>query len=602
MTTSEQNLTRETRRPARARRGVAVCLSSLAAAPYAAGPAAGAQAASAEPLVVPSGDSGAEVPRRIHFDYVDEAGRLRGGSLVASLPEHPERAAASPAAWTTLRAAPEQQGGPQGNPAPSGAVGARLDLVFVGDGYRANQLDTYAQRVDEIVDGLFAIEPYRTYASYFSAHRVDVVSNESGVDHAPTYGIWKDTALDMTYWYQGVERSLFVDPSKAWSYANNVPGADMVVAVARNSLYGGLSLSGLDVVTVAGGNAGAPLILQHELGHGLGRLADEYFDLDGSTYTGAFEFGEPNLSRQSEFEMAATGSKWAAWLGEDDAESDGLVSTFEGAGLYQFGVFRPTAHSIMRTLGSRFNPPSREALVVELYKRVNPIDVTIDPNVFYDEGATLWVTPMRPLGHELLMRWTLDGAPIPGANGETLALCGLAMSAGWHAVGVEVTDPTPWVRDEAARAAHLTQSVYFVVNSGGSEGATSYCSAAPNSVGEGAHLQPLGTSSLAANDFGVALVGAPASQPGLLFLGASALQTPFGDGFLCVGGGLVRFPVQALGADGSLRLTIDWQALPAGAHVDAGELRRFQFWYRDPIGPGGSGFNLSDALAVRLCP
>ena len=28
----------------------------------------------------------------------------------------------------------------------------------------------------------------------------------------------------------------------------------------------------------------------------------------------------------------------------------------------------------------------------------------------------------------------------------------------------------------------------------------------------------------------------------------------------------------------------------------------FQYWYRDPTGPGGSGFNLSDGLNVTFCP
>ena len=27
----------------------------------------------------------------------------------------------------------------------------------------------------------------------------------------------------------------------------------------------------------------------------------------------------------------------------------------------------------------------------------------------------------------------------------------------------------------------------------------------------------------------------------------------------------------------------------------------FQFWFRDPAGPGGTGFNLTDALGVTFC-
>ena len=60
--------------------------------------------------------------------------------------------------------------------------------------------------------------------------------------------------MDMEYWHMGVERALWVDTSKAWSFANNAPDVDFVVAVARNQLYGGLSLTGTDVVTVSGGH------------------------------------------------------------------------------------------------------------------------------------------------------------------------------------------------------------------------------------------------------------------------------------------------------------------------------------------------------------
>ncbi len=37
-------------------------------------------------------------------------------------------------------------------------------------------------------------------------------------------------------------------------------------------------------------------------------------------------------------------------------------------------------------------------------------------------------------------------------------------------------------------------------------------------------------------------------------------------------------------------------------HIDAGETWYFQGWYRDPMGPCGTAFNLSNAIAVTFAP
>ena len=38
------------------------------------------------------------------------------------------------------------------------------------------------------------------------------------------------------------------------------------------------------------------------------------------------------------------------------------------------------------------------------------------------------------------------------------------------------------------------------------------------------------------------------------------------------------------------------------SQVQSGSILYFQVWYRDPGGPGGTDFNLSDALEVVFCP
>jgi hypothetical protein len=137
-------------------------------------------------------------------------------------------------------------------------------------------------------------------------------------------------------------------------------------------------------------------------------------------------------------------------------------------------------------------------------------------------------------------------------------------------------------------------------------GVTSYCVAAPNSAGAGAVISAGGSTSLAANDLELHAAGAVPGQFGLYFYGPDAAQQPFGDGFLCVSGGFFRLsPAQQATGAGAIDRAVDLTQPPmsgGAGEVLAGSTWRFQLWYRDPAGPGGAGFNLSDALEAVFCP
>ena len=133
-----------------------------------------------------------------------------------------------------------------------------------------------------------------------------------------------------------------------------------------------------------------------------------------------------------------------------------------------------------------------------------------------------------------------------------------------------------------------------------------YCTAALNSTGVGARLAVGGSQNLADNDFSVEAAGARPLAFGLIYYGPNQVQVPFGDGFRCVGGMTHRVqpPVQA-DASGQVTKPIDFTAPPAGSgpgQILPDSTWNFQLWYRDPMGPGGTGYNLSDGLWVTFCP
>ena len=130
---------------------------------------------------------------------------------------------------------------------------------------------------------------------------------------------------------------------------------------------------------------------------------------------------------------------------------------------------------------------------------------------------------------------------------------------------------------------------------------TNYCTTSINSTGVGALMLYTGTTGVLANDFVLAASGCPANKVGLFYYGSSESAQAFGNGTRCIGGSTTRLPIISTDAFGFASYTLDLPNLPPGGAIQAGDTRKFQFWYRDPAG-GGAAFNLSDGLSATFCP
>lgn len=327
-----------------------------------------------------------------------------------------------------------------------GGSGSKLDLVVVGDGYTDEEQELFRRDAQRNIQLLFSIEPYRAYRDLFNVWLVEVESRESGIDNDPTPGVSRDTALDAGFWCAGTERLICVDQDKALAAASAAPAVDQALVVTNTSKYGG---SGGEVATVAGANPLAGQILQHELGHSLGALTDEYMAAS-PLHTHPGEPPERNASHLPAAVMSRLQAKWHRWLGRPTPDG-GVIGTYVGS-RYSPAIFRPSENSLMRELNREFNVVSREAMVLAFYDRASPLSDASPAAERVPRSATLTVRPAQPRGQRLVVSWSVDGAVVAsGTRRLDLQRVGLR-GPGPHEVTVTVTDPTPWVLGGPERA------------------------------------------------------------------------------------------------------------------------------------------------------
>lgn len=137
-------------------------------------------------------------------------------------------------------------------------------------------------------------------------------------------------------------------------------------------------------------------------------------------------------------------------------------------------------------------------------------------------------------------------------------------------------------------------------------GSEPFCVAAPNTTGAGVELYSYGLPTLDENALTIYGPGGVPGQFGVFFYGPDTAQTPVGDGFLCVAGGLFRIP-PVVQADflGVSSITPDWSGTPftsGPGTIAPGSTWHFQLWYRSIGGPMGTGYNFSDGLSITFCP
>jgi hypothetical protein len=178
----------------------------------------------------------------------------------------------------------------------------KVDLLLLGDGYTAAEMDKWHRDASRMAELLFAVSPFKERRTDFNVWALDTPAEESGVAR-PSDGVFRRSPLRAGYDVFGVERYVLTLDNKRLREAAAAAPYEFIEIVVNDRKYGGGGIHNL-FATVAADNAFTPYIFVHEFGHHFAGLADEY-------YTSATAY-ESSAARPEPWEPNVTADPGAA--------------------------------------------------------------------------------------------------------------------------------------------------------------------------------------------------------------------------------------------------------------------------------------------------
>ena len=272
--------------------------------------------------------------------------------------------------------------------------GPGLDLIITGDGFSAENNTvggTMEAYLTACAEQFLHQEPYDKLADYYNVWLVYAHSRTEGT------GVQSDRCTIFGTRHTNPEKESTVTGNHGYiqEFVRSAIGRDCsnaVIAVIMNSsVYGGTcywSYNSFDkwnysiAYTPAAPGDLLPTFVHETLGHGIGKLGDEYSADNAnpgsapSNYpfwaTVGIQANVDNVSDPAQI-------RWHNFLSDPRYADEGL-GVFEGAYYANYGWYRPSENSVMRLQlapgGDRFNAPSREAI----YQRT----------MFWAGGEAVW--------------------------------------------------------------------------------------------------------------------------------------------------------------------------------------------------------------------
>lgn len=280
----------------------------------------------------------------------------------------------------------------------NGDPSVKVDLLILGDGYTADEMEKFHNDTTRLADDLFSLEPFASNQDAFNVWAIDSPAAESGISR-PRSGTFRASPLGTSYNSLDSERYVLSLNDRAWRDVAAAAPYDFVLILVNSRKYGGGGIYNLYSTAAADSSYSRYLVI-HEFGHHFAGLGDEYFTSDTAYedfHGGLLEPTEPNITALNDPEnlkwkdLAAPGiplpTPWnkqtyeaaslanqevrrklrAAGAPEEELENlfdkerkqftemlgatefAGKIGAFEGAGYQSQGLYRPAADCIMFT-------------------------------------------------------------------------------------------------------------------------------------------------------------------------------------------------------------------------------------------------------------
>jgi hypothetical protein len=190
----------------------------------------------------------------------------------------------------------------------NGSPRDKVDLLLLGDGYTAAEMDKWHRDARRTAEMLFAVSPFKERRGDFNVWALDTPAEQSGVSRASD-GVHRRSPLRAAYDAFGSERYVLTFDNKRLREIASAAPYEFIEIVVNERKYGGGGIFNL-YATVAADNAFTPYIFVHEFGHHFAGLADEYYtsDVAYGSLEQRPEPWEPNVTAD------ARAAKWRSLL------------------------------------------------------------------------------------------------------------------------------------------------------------------------------------------------------------------------------------------------------------------------------------------------
>ena len=251
----------------------------------------------------------------------------------------------------------------------------KVDLLFIAEGYTAQEMEKFRKDAQLFTDYLFTMAPYNRHKEDFNIWIVESVSEESGTD-IPHEDIWKKTVANSNFYTFRSDRYLTAQNQKSICEIATAAPYDALYVIVNNSKYGGGGIYNFYGLS-ASDCRWAEEVFIHEFGHSFAGLGDEYYDSSTSYeefYNTKIEPWEPNITTLVNFE-----AKWKDMLPAGTAiptaplsnkKDNVTLGVYEGGGYMAKGIYRPVMDCRMKTnTAAAFCPVCQRAIekMIEYY-------------------------------------------------------------------------------------------------------------------------------------------------------------------------------------------------------------------------------------------